>query len=111
MKMKSRSSAVWNWKPSQRAMYSTRVLSHRARSSFSGSSSGPVSGTTPAANRPVMSKGPVHEVAEVVGQVAGVAHEKLFAREIAVLAHVHLPDEEVAEGVDAEFGDEGQGVQ
>src|SRR5665213_2116426 len=48
MKMKRRSNAVWNWNPSQRERKSTRVVSQRARTSFSGSSSISDAGTVPA---------------------------------------------------------------
>ncbi len=54
MKPMARSSAVWNWKPSQSGMNSSRVFAHSACSSCSAASGAPAAGTVPAAKRVVM---------------------------------------------------------
>ena len=56
-------------------------------------------------------EGAVDQVAQVVRQVAVVADEEQFPREVAVLPDVHLADQEIAEGVGAKLGDEVEGVQ
>ncbi len=48
----------------------------------------------------------VNEIAEVVRQLAIVAHQELLDRELAVLAYIHFANEEVAEGIDAKLIDQ-----
>ena len=53
----------------------------------------------------------IDEIAEVVGELAVVADEELLAREVAVLADVHLADQEIAECIGPEFGDKVERIE
>ena len=52
----------------------------------------------------------MQQVAEVIREVAVDAADERVAREVAVLAEVDLPQQEIADGIGAEFIDEADGI-
>ena len=53
----------------------------------------------------------VDEIPQIICELAIIAHDKLFAGEVAILTDVHLAHQEVAKGVRAEFRDQIQRVE